>query len=186
MKTQEIIETGKLLVAEPFMLDPNFKRSVVLLCDHHAEGTVGFILNKSVKMQINELLADFPEFESEVFYGGPVQTDTIHYIHNIGEKLEESQHVRDGVYWGGDFDQLKFMIDTGQATPANIRFFVGYSGWSSGQLSEELGTGSWIIGDAKSGYIFNGQIDDLWAHVLQEKGSVFSVISTMPDYVNWN
>ncbi|MEM7101799.1 MAG: YqgE/AlgH family protein [Bacteroidota bacterium] len=186
MKTTEIIETGKLLLADPFMLDPNFKRSVVLLCDHHSEGTVGFILNKSVKMQINELLADFPEFESEVHFGGPVQTDTIHYIHRIGEKLIESQHVCDGIYWGGDFDQLKFLVETGQVDSADIRFFVGYSGWSSGQLNEEMAIGSWMLGNASASYVFKKEIGDLWSEVLQEKGDVFSVISTLPDYVNWN
>ena len=186
MKTEQIIQTGKLLLAEPFMLDPNFKRSVVLLCDHHEEGTVGFILNKSVKMQINELLSDFPEFESEVYFGGPVQTDNIHYIHNVGDKLEESLPVQDGVYWGGDFDQLKFLVDTNQIDSTNIKFFVGYSGWSSGQLDQEMAIGSWILGDSKSDYIFNGIIDDLWSHVLQDKGDVYSVISTMPDQLLWN
>ena len=87
------IKKGKILIAEPFMIDPNFKRSVVLMCEHEEEGSLGFILNKSLDMKVNELIADFPEIESTVYYGGPVQTDTIHYIHNVGEVLDESLKV---------------------------------------------------------------------------------------------
>src|SRR5690606_33036284 len=117
------------------MLDNNFKRSAVLVCDYvKAEGTVGFILNKPLDMRVDDLVADFPEFDAEVFFGGPVQTDTIHYLHNVGELLDESTKIVDGVYWGGDFDKLKFLISQGLIEPKNIRFFVGYSGWSEGQL----------------------------------------------------
>ena len=78
MVRQEVA-SGKVLLAEPFMLDPNFKRSAVLLCEHSEEGSVGFIMNKPLNMRIDELIDGFPEFDSEVFFGGPVQTDTIHY-----------------------------------------------------------------------------------------------------------
>ena len=77
------VQSGQLLLAEPFMADPYFKRAVVLLCEHGPGGSIGFILNKVIDMPLNELMSDFPEFESEVYYGGPVQTDTLHYIHNV-------------------------------------------------------------------------------------------------------
>ena len=66
------------------MQDPYFSRAVILLCEHHDEGSIGFILNKKTEMKVNELLTAFPEFEAEIFYGGPVQTDTLHYVHNVG------------------------------------------------------------------------------------------------------
>ena len=72
MATNTMLKSGQVLIAEPFMVDPYFKRSVVLLCEHHNEGTVGFILNKNIDMKINDLMSDFPEFEADVFYGGPV------------------------------------------------------------------------------------------------------------------
>lgn len=94
------ISTGTILLAEPFMVDPNFKRSVVLLCDHSKEeGTVGFVLNKNLGLQVNELILDFPSFDAEVYYGGPVQTDSIHYIHNVGDLLDNSTKV--GIVIGG-------------------------------------------------------------------------------------
>ena len=69
----------------------------------------------------------FPEIESELFYGGPVGTDTPHYIHNVGDLLDESVQVMRGVYWGGNFDKLKFLIQQQLILPENIRFFIGYS-----------------------------------------------------------
>jgi putative transcriptional regulator len=121
------VKTGNILLAEPFMLDPNFRRSVVLLCDHHDEGSIGFILNKPLNRSIDEIIPDFPEFKSEVFYGGPVATDTIHFIHSVGDLVEDSVEVSRGVYWGGDYEKLKFLIESELILPDNIRFFIGYS-----------------------------------------------------------
>ena len=135
--TKREIKTGSVLLAEPFMFDSNFKRSAILLCEHNEEGSIGFILNKELDMQVDELIADFPSFDGKVFFGGPVQTDTIHYIHNVGNLLEDSVKVVPGVYWGGDFEKLKFLIQSDMIKPHNIRFFVGYSGWSDGQLGDE-------------------------------------------------
>lgn len=180
------INRGKVLIAEPFMLDPNFKRSVVLLCEHEKDGSLGFILNKSLDMKINELIADFPEFDSTVFYGGPVQTDTVHYIHNVGEVLDNSHLVKNGVYWGGDFEKLKLLIDAEQVKPENIRFFVGYTGWSSGQLKEEMKYGSWVVGDMNTRQVFIKNAKTLWQNVLKTQGDTFSVIAQMPDGLSWN
>ena len=121
MVRQEV-QSGKVLLAEPFMLDPNFKRSAVLLCEHSDEGSVGFIMNKPLNMRIDELIEDFPSFGGEVYFGGPVQTDTIHYVHNLGELLDDSLPVSPGVYWGGDFEKLKFLITSNLVSEENIRF----------------------------------------------------------------
>ncbi len=180
------LKTGNILLAEPFMLDPNFKRSAVLLCEHNEEGSIGFIMNKKLDMRVDELLADFPEFDTEVFYGGPVQTDTIHYIHNVGDLLEDSRKITEGVWWGGDFEKLKFLISSQLITPANIRFYVGYSGWSEGQLLDEMAIGSWVTADMHPNYIFKSSPEDLWSQIMSNKGDSFSVIATMPDGVTWN
>jgi putative transcriptional regulator len=178
---QTEIHSGNILLAEPFMLDPNFKRSAVLLCEHNEEGSIGFIMNKPLDMRIDELIEDFPEFESEVLFGGPVQTDTIHYIHNTGNLLEDSRLVTDGVYWGGNFEKLKFLIASELITPKDIRFFVGYSGWSDGQLLDEMGYGSWIVANMHPNYLFKTQSQKLWRQALQNKGDTYSVIAQMPD-----
>ncbi|MCB0596595.1 MAG: YqgE/AlgH family protein [Lewinellaceae bacterium] len=185
MVRQEV-SSGQVLLAEPFMLDPNFKRSAVLLCEHNEDGSVGFIMNKPLKMRIDELIDGFPEFDSEVFFGGPVQTDTIHYIHNVGDLVEDSVKVADGVYWGGDFEKLKFLIASNLVLPHNIRFFVGYSGWSEGQLNDEMGYGSWVLAEMDANYLFKSEPKKLWTQVMYNKGDTYSVIAQMPETSNFN
>ena len=180
------IQSGSILLAEPFMLDANFKRSTVLLCEHNEEGSVGFIINKPLRMRIDELIEDFPEFDAEVFFGGPVQTDTIHYIHNVGKLLDDSRLVADGVYWGGDFSKLKFLISSKLISSENIRFFVGYSGWSVGQLEDELNLGSWVSANMDANYLFKSIPSRLWEQVMYNKGDVYTVISQVPEDFSWN
>jgi putative transcriptional regulator len=181
------IQTGKVLLADPFMMDPNFKRSVILLCDHsREEGSVGFILNKPLEMPLNDLVANFPEFEAQVYYGGPVQTNTIHYIHNVGDILDDSVEIGRGVFWGGDFEKLKFLITSQLIQPGNIRFFVGYSGWSPGQLAEELDYHSWIPAEMDANYLYKSKPHNLWNQIMYNKGNLYSVIAQMPDDVCLN
>ena len=183
---KSMVRGGNVLLAEPFMIEPYFKRSVVLLCEHGEEGSVGFILNKPLNMRVDELLADFPEFEAEVYYGGPVQNDTIHYIHNVGELLEDSLKISNGIYWGGDYNKLKFLISSHLLQPHNIRFFVGYSGWSEGQLKEEMEVGSWVKTDMDANYLFKSSADHLWQQIMNNIGDAYSVIAQMPDVASWN
>lgn len=176
------LEVGKILIAQPFMLDPNFKRSVVYITDHTPDdGSVGFILNKTLNMSVNELISDFPEFDCKVNYGGPVGTDTIHYIHDVGELLEDSREVTNGIFWGGDFEKLKFLVENELILPRNIKFYIGYSGWSPGQLAEELLTGSWVLDHGHPNYIFKAKDPILWSKALENKGNNYSIIGQIPD-----
>lgn len=180
------IEIGHILLSEPFMADPNFKRSAVLVCDHGEDGTVGFVMNKPLDMSIDALISDFPEFNSEVFFGGPVQTDTIHYVHCKGDILEDSMKIVDGVYWGGNFEQLKTLISQELILAKDIRFFVGYSGWGQGQLQDEMRLGSWVTAEMDANYLFKSAPDSLWQQVMENKGDIYGVIAQMPEGVNWN
>ncbi|MFT5833258.1 MAG: putative transcriptional regulator [Cognaticolwellia sp.] len=189
IKNTEIqINTGKLLVAEPFMLDPNFRRSVILICDHDKEdGSIGFVLNKAIDMKINDLLVTFPAFEANVYYGGPVQTDTIHYIHTLGDLLPNSVEVMDGIWFGGDFDELKKLASMELLEAKDIRFFIGYSGWSHGQLHNEIITKSWFLAEGDSNFIFNDKyFKTMWTDVLQQEGGTKSVIGQIPKLVSFS
>ena len=189
IKNTEIqINTGKLLVAEPFMLDPNFRRSVILICDHDKEdGSIGFVLNKAIDMKINDLLVNFPAFEANVYYGGPVQTDTIHYIHTLGDLLPNSVEVMDGIWFGGDFDELKKLASMELLEAKDIRFFIGYSGWSHGQLHNEIITKSWFLAEGDSNFIFNDKyFKTMWTDVLQQEGGTKSVIGQIPKLVSFS
>jgi len=180
------LDSGTVLLAEPFMLDPNFKRTAVLLCEHGEDGTVGFIMNRPLDMRVNELMEGFPEFDAQVFYGGPVSTDTIHYVHSKGDILDNSELVSPGVYWGGDFDKLKFLISSQLIEPEHIRFFVGYSGWSKGQLEDEMNIGSWLTAKMSANYLFNSRPDHLWKKVMYNKGDTYTVIAQMSEAISWN
>jgi putative transcriptional regulator len=182
----EIVKSGQVLLAEPFMSDPYFRRAVILLCEHHKQGSVGFILNKAIDMNINDLMADFPDFEASVYYGGPVQTDTLHYVHNVGNLLEDSVKISEGVWWGGDFEKLKVLVKSEIIQPHNIRFFVGYSGWTKGQLSDELDYGSWVKADMDSNYIFKTKAKQLWSQVMYNKGDKYEIFAHMPESLSWN
>ncbi|HMS70017.1 MAG TPA: YqgE/AlgH family protein [Saprospiraceae bacterium] len=184
---ENILETGKLLISEPFSQDVNFKRTVVLISDYREEdGTVGFVLNRPTNLKINDLLSDFPEIDSKVYYGGPVAIDTIHYIHCKGDIVDDSRFISKGLFWGGNFDKLKFLIDAGLILASDIKFFIGYSGWSPGQLEEEMEEKSWIIADMDINYAFTNKIPDMWHHVLNAKGANYKVIADMSDSFSLN
>jgi putative transcriptional regulator len=184
---KEKVHMGSLLVAEPFMLDSNFRRAVILVTDHtEDEGTVGFIINKPLSVKFTDLVEDFPAIDVPAYYGGPVSTNTIHYIHNVGRLLDGSTEIGPGVFWGGEFEKLKFLISHELVKAENIRFFVGYSGWSPGQLEEELDSGSWIISEVHANYLFKSKPTRLWNQVMHHKGDVFSVLAQLPEQPNLN
>ena len=182
------IKVGSSLIAEPFMMDTNFKRAVVGICEHSDDkGTVGFILNKPINMNISELIGDVDSDEEfEVYYGGPVATDTLHYLHNVGDLLEESIKVSNGIYWGGNFKKLKFLIESGIINKGNIRFYIGYSGWEAGQLEVELRIGSWVVSDLYPNYVFKSKSSILWQQALNNKGDTYSIIAQIPNYMSYN
>lgn len=183
---EDKIKQGAILIAEPFMADPHFKRSVILLAEHEPEGSVGFILNKGLNMEVSDLLPDFPDFKAPVYYGGPVATDTIHYVHCLGNILDESMPIMSGIFWGGDFEKLKFLMKSGIVKNNDIRFFVGYSGWSHGQLDEEMNYGSWMKGQMDANYLFRNRTQSLWKSALENKGDAYSVIAQIKDPLSWN
>jgi putative transcriptional regulator len=186
MTARTKIKTGQVLVAEPYSSDPYFRRSVVLLCDHHAQGTFGLMLNKLLDMSVEDLMPDFPPFEAKVYYGGPIQLDTIHFMHNLGDLVSNTVKICEGVWWSGDFNELKFLIMSGLVTHENVRFFLGYSGWSSGQLSEEMEIGSWVTTEMDANYLFNTKPEALWRQAMYHKGDVFEVLADMPEDAHWN
>jgi putative transcriptional regulator len=171
---------GKLLVSEPFLSDPCFKRTVVLLSEHNEEGTIGFILNKPTEINLNDGVQDFPDFNAPLYFGGPVHTDTLHYIHKFSA-IENAKEIIPGLYWGGNIEQLKMMIDTGQVKPGEIRFYAGYSGWMPNQLNSEIREKSWIISPASAVTAFSSNPGVMWSEVLKSMGKEYAVIANFPE-----
>lgn len=181
------LQPGQLLLSEPFMEDENFRRTVVLLCEHHPEnGTVGIILNKAIKLRLEELVENFPPFKGKVFLGGPVGTDSLQFLHSLGDELEGTIRLSEHLYWGGNFEQLKLMIKEGKVGVNDVRFYLGYSGWSVGQLEEEMKSNSWIIAKASFKYVFQTPADMLWKEVMQNMGGVYQTMSGYPENPSFN
>jgi putative transcriptional regulator len=171
---------GKILVSEPYLPDPNFERTIILLCEHNDEGSFGFIMNKPSLAKLADVMQDLKDIDAPVFIGGPVQQDTLHYIHRLSN-LEESIEVMDGIYWGGNFDQLVSLIETKQVAASDIKFFLGYSGWSVGQIEEELKEDSWIVSDkVNEELLFDIKAESMWQYALKRMGGRFSVYSNYP------
>ncbi|RQP14605.1 MAG: YqgE/AlgH family protein, partial [Parapedobacter sp.] len=114
MFNKNIPQIASLLISEPFMLDPNFQRAVVLLCEHHAEeGTVGYVLNQPAILQLKDVIDDVPEADFPLFFGGPVAQESIHFIHKCYDRLHSGVGLGNGIYWGGNFESLKILIRNG-------------------------------------------------------------------------
>lgn len=179
----EKLKTGTLLLAEPFMEDPNFKRTVILLCERNDEGAVGFTLTKKAPIMLNEAIDGIPEgFDAQLWVGGPVQMDTLHFLHNLGpDVIKDSQEIVTGVFWGGDFSEVRYLISSGAVTPDNFIFFLGYSGWSKGQLEDEIEDESWILHPAAAKHVFRKGKRPLWKQVLQEKGGDYLMMLNFPE-----
>lgn len=182
------LQAGTILLSEPFMWDENFKRTVILICKHHSiDGTTGLILNKPVQLDLETLLESFPKgFGAKLFLGGPVGTDIIQIVHTMGHKITGSQKLCEGVYWGGDFNQLKKLIRQGEITNKHVKFYVGYSGWDAEQLRLELKDNSWIVSSAKHEYIFNCDADLLWRKIMNNMGGIYQKMAKYPENPNLN
>lgn len=171
---------GTFLLSNPFLADPNFRRSVVLLTEHDEDGSVGFILNKPTNLTLMEAIPDFPDFEGNLYLGGPVQPETLHFLHVIDALSHGAESVRDGVYWGGNYDLLREMISRGEVHPDQIRFFMGYSGWGARQLDGEMKAKSWIVSKATRDFTFTADPQNLWKDVLCSMGRKYQLMSNYP------
>ncbi len=166
---------GKLLIAEPFMGDYYFKRSVILLAEHNEEGSYGMVFNKPLHVKLNDLITDFPKLDADLFLGGPVKTDSLFYIHKFPE-IAECIPISNDLFWGGDIDIIKELIACNQLNKDNIRFFIGYSGWSPKQLDEELSINSWVVTKVKTDILLNESPDEVWKAMVLKLGD---------DYAHW-
>jgi putative transcriptional regulator len=171
---------GILLIADPFLKDPNFMRTVVFLCEHQDEGSFGFVLNKNYNYNLDELVSGVDDLKIPVFYGGPVQMDTIHFLHQYPDKISGGYKVVDGVYWGGDFETTIELIRAGEINLNKIRFFIGYSGWASGQLADELKEKSWLTVQANRKLVFHKKTDEIWKDALRQLGGDYEMMINFP------
>jgi putative transcriptional regulator len=186
MISEKLIK-GQLLIAEPSIIgDSSFNRSVILLADHDKDGSVGFIINKPLKYTINDLI---PEINSrlKIYNGGPVEQDNLYFIHNVPNLIPNSIEISNGIYWGGDFECTKELLNSGKINKNNIRFFLGYTGWSESQLQSEMDANSWIIvSNTYKNKIIGKSAAHFWKEQIIELGGDYLIWSNSPEnpYLN--
>ncbi len=175
-------QKGHLLVAEPSIIgDVSFNRSVVLLTEYNSEGAVGFILNKPLQYVLSDFV-DEVKTTFTIFNGGPVEQDNLYYIHCVPNLIPESVEISDGIYWGGNFNVIIDLLQQQQIDETQIRFFLGYSGWSKNQLEEELDSNSWVV--VPNNYkkeLFLKNNPDFWKEKMIEFGGDYLLWSNAPE-----
>ena len=168
---------GSLLIAAPQLLDPNFRRTVVLVADHGDEGAMGVILNRPSGMTVADAAPDLEELvgpDAPIYAGGPVQP-TSGVV--LAEVAEADEPVFGDVVLVPGLGELADVIDGA----GNVRVFAGYAGWGPGQLDDELGRDDWIVAPAQAGDVFSEDPDTLWGSVLERKGGQYALLARMPE-----
>ncbi len=180
-KNNTPIQSGSILISEPFATDDYFERSVIFICSHNEEGSFGFVINNFIDADIGDFVDDFPSIQTRLSIGGPVDTSNLFYYHTFGQKIEGSLPINKNIYLGGDFNDVKALLKKEPDAVTRIRFFVGYSGWEIKQLDEEISSQSWIvINNYTEELIFNTSNNNLWKEILQRQGEKFKIISQFP------
>lgn len=166
--------SNSFLIAEPFLNDEHFQRSVILLCSHDADGSMGLALNRPFDHTLDELIDGVKEKNIPVFLGGPVAMDTIHILHQLPELIPESFPIGDNLFWGGNWAALLNGLKQQTIDLKKIRFYLGYSGWSAGQLDEEIKENTWLVSDSNAELIFNVHYNHCWKESLRRVGPPYN------------
>jgi putative transcriptional regulator len=174
-------EQGRILISEPFLKDFYFKRSIVLLAEHNKDGTFGLVLNRTTDLKLSEILtsSEFKipaEFDSKIYIGGPVKTDSLFFIHTRSDVISNSLKIMDGIYWGGNIDELVRLMYEKTLKPEEIRFYAGYSGWEPKQLDRELEEQSWVVARTTAAFLLKNSPEILWKKAVLNLGE---------DYKEW-
>jgi putative transcriptional regulator len=170
---------GQLLVASPSLLDPNFRRTVVLITEHTDEGAMGVVLNRPTPVAISDAVPHLAVLAAEggcVYAGGPVQPEAVVALAELDEPAQAAAIAF------GDIGYLRADADPSEleGVVRRLRVYAGYAGWGAGQLEAELEDGAWIVEPAEPGDVFAGEDVDLWSAVLRRKGGRFVLVATMP------
>lgn len=174
------LKAGSLLISQPFLLDPNFSRVVVILVEHNSYGGFGFILNRLFSKKLHEVITLKNSISIPLYTGGPVEKDTIHFLHCRNDIIIGGINIINDLYWGGDFDQALELIAQKKLTLSQIRFFKGYAGWEKGQLEQEIKEKTWIIDQANSNNVFCKNVKNLWKDVLINLGGEYKLMANYP------
>lgn len=173
---------GSILISEPFLQDAYFQRSVVLLVEHNTQGSMGFVLNKKTDLIVNTFFSELEEYpEIPIYLGGPVSANRLFFIHSLGDLIvPDSVKIKDRLYFDGDFEALKRYIQNGHSIEGKVKFFLGYSGWTEGQLGNEINKNSWVVSHAAKENVLLADGESFWKNSLEQLGSNYEAWTKYP------
>lgn len=173
---------GSILISEPFLQDAYFQRSVVLLVEHNTQGSMGFVLNKKTDLIVNTFFPELEEYpEIPIYLGGPVRANRLFFIHSLGDLIvPDSVKIKDRLYFDGDFEALKRYIQNGHSIEGKVKFFLGYSGWTEGQLGNEINKNSWVVSHAAKENVLLADGESFWKNSLEQLGSNYEAWTKYP------
>lgn len=181
------LEKGTFLIATPDVDTGFFFRGVLLLCEHSHTGSFGIIINKNLELELPEEILTVEQLSNPrigIRAGGPVQTNQMMILHDSEKVPEQTIHICDKVYLGGDLQFLQESINNPNGP--NIRLCFGYAGWQAGQLEREFLDGGWYICPATSQHIFETPPEKLWQTLLREMGGKYATLSMIPEDLSLN
>lgn len=174
------IKPGTLLISEPYLPDDNFRRTVILICEHTNSHSFGLVLNHPRGNILETKVMDEVGLELPLFSGGPVDPTIMQFIHRRPDIIPNGVNLGDGLYWAGDFETAIRSIVESDIALTDIKFFIGYSGWGPGQLNREIKQNAWILSHANLEYLFQTDPEKLWRKVLYDLGGDYRLLSTYP------
>ncbi|MEN8928907.1 MAG: YqgE/AlgH family protein [Flavobacteriales bacterium] len=179
------LDKGRVLISDPFINDDYFSKSVVFLCEVNEKGGFGLVLNHYIPDTLGDFMNRFENIDCSKFkisIGGPVDTDSIYYMHTRPDLIPDSIQVNESIFLGNGqkFNEIGDLIENELITHKEIRFFLGYSGWTPGQLQDELIRNSWFVGNIADSTLMTYQEEDIWKKTLEKMSDKHRVISNFP------
>ncbi len=177
---------GQLILDQGTLQGSFFHRTVILICQHDAEGAFGLILNRSTENHVGDaLVAKLPQTvkDETLFLGGPVQPQALSYLHH--DAYLPDANVLPNLNVGHSLDNLLEIADSYSSTQ-QLKIFAGYAGWSPGQLDDEMKRDTWMTHPASLELIFHPEPKTLWQQILREKGWKYKLIAEAPEDLSWN
>ena len=180
---------GSLLIANPVLPDPNFSRTVILLCNHNDQGSFGLVINRSTQLKAPDLFSDIDilrSYNAKIYMGGPVSQSMVFYLYRSSRDVIDLDEICSGVYLGSNLETLESLYLDIKNPEENIRFYLGYSGWSGGQLDGEMEQNSWLIQNANEQFVFLDSEKLIWPKAVNSLGEKYQYLTKAPVNPQWN
>ena len=182
-------EKGSLLIANPVLPDPNFSRTVILLCNHDEQGSFGLVINRSTQLKAPDLFLNInilKSYNEKIYLGGPVSQSMVFFLCRSPSAAGKLDEVCSGVYLGSNLETLESLYASLENPEQDIRFYLGYSGWSGGQLAEEMEQNSWLVQKANEQFIFLDSESLIWPQAVNSLGEKYQYLTKAPVNPQWN